>query len=64
MARPKVKVSSNQARSICAKYKKGAGLIALASEFELSPAVIRRVLVEGDVDIRGRGRPAKAVATA
>lgn len=60
MARPKVVVSSNHARSIVARYKKGTGLVALAGEFKLSIPVIRRVLVDAGTKIRGRGRPATA----
>ncbi len=58
MARPRIKVLSNTQRSIVSKYGKGLGLVALATEFELSPPVIRRVLTENKVTIRGRGRPA------
>lgn len=60
MARPQIKVASNTARSIVSKYGKGAGLVVLAEEFELSVPVIRRVLTEGGVKIRGRGRPVTA----
>ena len=59
MARTKMKVASNTARSIVSKYTKGAGLVALSEEFELSIPVIRRVLTESKVTIRKRGRPAK-----
>jgi len=62
MARPKIVVNGNQAKSIVAKYNKGAGLVALAAEFELSLPVIRRALVENDVVIRGRGRPVTVTA--
>ncbi len=61
MARPKKTVTENQRRSIVSRYGKGEGLVALATEFELSPPVIRRVLTEADVDIRGRGRPSLSV---
>ena len=57
MSRSRIVVKSNTQRSIVSKYGKGAGLIALATEFELSVPVIRRVLTEGKVSIRGRGRP-------
>ena len=57
MARPQKVVKSNTRRSIAAKYRKGAGLVALAEEFELSTPVIRRVLCGEAVTIRGRGRP-------
>ena len=57
MARPLKVVKSNTRRSIAAKYRNGAGLVALATEFELSSPVIRRVLTEANETIRGRGRP-------
>ncbi len=62
MSRMKTKVSSNQQRSIVSKYNKGSGLGALAEEFGMGPAVIRRVLADNDVAIRGRGRPAATAA--
>lgn len=62
MSRPRTKVASNTVRSIVSKYTRGAGLVALAEEFELSASVIRRVLVDNDVPIRGRGRPAGTTA--
>ena len=61
MARPLKVVNSNTRRSIKSKYNKGQGLVALATEFELSTPVIRRVLTEADVEIRGRGRPSLSV---
>lgn len=57
MARPKITVTANTARSIVAKYNKGAGLVALADEFDLSIPVIRRTLADAGAKIRGRGRP-------
>lgn len=57
MARPRIEVVGNQRKSLVSKYNKGAGLVALATEFELSVPVIRRVLEENNVIIRGRGRP-------
>lgn len=62
MPRPQIVVKPNTQRSIVSKYNKGLGLVALAAEFELSTPVIRRVLVDNDVEIRGRGRPAVATA--
>lgn len=62
MSRPRTVVSSNTQRSIVSKYGKGIGLVALAEEFKLAVPVIRRVLVENDVAIRGRGRPATVEA--
>lgn len=57
MSRPQTTVAANTARSMAAKYKKGAGLVALAEEFDLSVPVIRRTLVNGGAKIRGRGAP-------
>lgn len=62
MSRPRIEVTANAKRSMVAKYNKGAGLVALAEEFELSVPVVRRVLAEAGVTIRGRGRPALATA--
>lgn len=61
MARTKITATANTVRSMVAKYKNGAGLVALAKEFDLSVPVIRRILADTGVEIRGRGRP---VATA
>ena len=60
MSRPKAAVTSNQVRSIVSKYRKGTGLVSLAGEFGFSVPVIRRVLTEQDVSVRGRGRPVVA----
>ena len=60
MGRTKVTITANQTRSLVSKYAKGTGLVALAKEFELSVPVIRRLLDEADVTIRGRGRPVVA----
>ena len=60
MSRPQTVVSSNQQRSIIAKYRKGDGLVVLSELFKFSTGVIRRVLKDNRVAIRGRGRPATA----
>ncbi len=63
MPRPKTKVTATVRRGIVAGYtrtKNRLGLVALAEKFELSAAVIRRILVEADVALCGRGRPRKA----
>ena len=57
MGRPQIEVTVNATRSLVSKYNKGTGLVALAEEFGLSVPVIRRVLTENEVQIRGRGRP-------
>lgn len=60
MSRPQTKVSANQQRSIVSQYNKGIGLVAIASGLKLGVQIIRRVLVEADVTIRGKGRPCLA----
>ena len=60
MSRTQTKVSSNEQRSIVSKYNKGAGLVSLATDCGYSIPVIRRVLTEQKVSIRGRGRPVTA----
>lgn len=60
MAREKITLNANQTKSLVSKYNKGAGLVALVGEFEVSLPVIRRVLVENGVKIRKRGRPVAA----
>ncbi len=57
MARPRIEVTSNQARSMVAKYKKGVGMKGLAGQFACTVHAVRRVLVDAGVAIRGRGRP-------
>jgi len=63
MSRKQTKVTENQKRSIIAQYNKGGegnGLVAIAKRLELGVQIIRRVLVEADVTIRGKGRPCLA----
>jgi len=58
--RRKTEVTSNQVRSIVARYNKGGkgnGLIGIAEAVKLSPGIVRRVLLEQNVTLRGRGRP-------
>jgi hypothetical protein len=57
MGRAQIQLTANQTKSIVSKYNKGVGLVALATEFEHSIPVIRRVLSENKVKVRGRGRP-------
>ncbi len=57
MARSKTKVNKNHQRSIVSRYNKGTGLVELAEQFELGIQIIRRVLTDNEVAIRGRGRP-------
>ena len=61
MPRTQLKIKANDVRSIVANYKKGMGLVALSENFGISVPVIRRTLIENDVTIRSRGRPAVAV---
>jgi len=58
MARPKIELKANVVKQVVKQYNKGAGLVALAEKYKVSVPVIRRVLVEANVEIRGRGRPA------
>lgn len=58
MSRPKKTVAKRTRESIAKQYGRGVGLVALAEKYELSVPVIRRVLTEDKVSIRGRGRPA------
>ena len=57
MARPQIEVLAKAANSMVSKYNKGAGLTALAEEFDLSIPVIRRTLVDKGVKIRKAGAP-------
>lgn len=60
MSRPQTKVTANQKRSIVAQYNKGVGLVAIAEAVKLGVQIVRRVLVEAGVKIRGKGRPCVA----
>lgn len=60
MSRPKKAVSANHQKSIIAQYKKGGegnGLVAIAKRLGYGVQIVRRVLADGKVKIRGRGRP-------
>ena len=60
MGRPKLELSSKVVRSIVGGYtrkRQPLGLVALAEQINVSIPVIRRVLVENGVAVRGRGRP-------
>ena len=52
-------VPDEHIRDLCFRYKSGGSLEQLAVEFGLTVTIVRRVLVENDVTIRGRGRPRK-----
>lgn len=54
------KFRKSQVDSMVKKYNAGAGLAALAEKYEVSLGVVRRVLTENGVTIRGRGRPRKS----
>ena len=60
MSRPQIEVLAKAANSMVSKYNKGAGLVELATEFDLSIPVIRRTLADKGVKIRKRGRPVAA----
>lgn len=57
MGRPQTKVGANHVRSIVSRYKKGEGLVSIASALKYGVQVVRRVLAANGVKIRGRGRP-------
>ncbi len=64
MSRPRVAVTANHRRSIVSRYTvKGQGLEYIALVLGYSVSVVRRTLVESEVEIAGRGRPTYAVAT-
>lgn len=60
MGRPKLQVNKRTQKTIVRAYTRKVrplGLVALAEEVKVSIPVIRRILVENKVTIRGRGRP-------
>lgn len=57
MPRPKKAVSANHQRSIIARYNKGEGLVAIGKALGYGVQIVRRVLADGKVKIRKRGRP-------
>jgi len=57
MARPKIELKARALKQAVSSYNKGVGLVALAEKCGVSIPVIRRVLAEAGVTIRGRGRP-------
>lgn len=61
MTRPKRTFDANTRRKIAGEYRHGFGLVAIAEDYKTSAAVIRRVLTEAGVEVRGRGRPAVSV---
>ncbi len=60
MSRLTTRVSANERRSIVSRYNKGIGLVAIGDHYGYSATVVRRVLTEANVEIRGRGRPVLA----
>ncbi len=52
-------IPDEHVRDLCLRYRRGDSLERLAVEFGLTVTIVRRVLVENDVTIRGRGRPRK-----
>jgi hypothetical protein len=59
MAKPRKEVSAGQKREITTQYQAGAGMLTLADKYGHCVSVIRKVLVEAQLEIRGRGRPTK-----
>jgi hypothetical protein len=60
--RPRKQVTSAQKRIIIEGYNRGRGFDALNAATGHCRAVVRRILVDAGVEIRGRGRPSKDVA--
>jgi len=60
MARPKIELKARALKQAVKLYEKGEGLVILAEKYGVSLPVIRRVLAEAGVTIRGRGRPVTA----
>lgn len=58
---PQIKLNARDTKKLVNGYtKKGKGLAALSEEMEISIPVVRRLLEEAGVKIRGRGRPVSA----
>lgn len=60
MGRPKLEVAKRVRKTIVSGYtrkNKPLGLVALSDKVTLSIPVVRRILVEEGVEVRGRGRP-------
>lgn len=60
MGRPKLEVPKAVQKKIVGAYtrkRSPAGLVALSDDHNISIPVVRRILVENGVTIRGRGRP-------
>lgn len=60
MGRPLLKLGKRDVGTIVKGYTrkvKPLGLVALAKKIEVSIPVIRRILIENEVTVRGRGRP-------
>lgn len=53
---PRVKLTSNQTRSIISRYNKGDTAAKLADEFNVSTATMIRWLKNEGVEMRPRGR--------
>jgi hypothetical protein len=58
--RPKTEVSAKDRAKIVKLYSDGTGLVPLTVLVDLSVYVIRRVLAEEGITLRGRGRPCLA----
>ena len=50
-------ISKQEQRKIVTFYSKGGSLAAAALEFRHGPALLRQVLKEAGVTLRGKGRP-------
>lgn len=52
----RLEFSKSDARKIASAYRKGASILNLAHEWEVSPPVIRRTIESAGVEIRRPGR--------
>jgi hypothetical protein len=59
MARKRKEISEAQRRRIIAAYKEGLGMLKIGNSLGHNVVVIRRVLIENNLVVRGRGRPRK-----
>jgi len=62
MGRPKLELNKKTVRTIVSGYnrkRRPLGLAALAEKVGVSIPVVRRILVDEGVTVRGRGRPVK-----
>jgi len=54
-------LNPEQLRTLCEDYRKGTGYSILARALKLDPAIVREILVDQGIQIRGAGSPLKAM---